>query len=237
HDASYEPHHSIIRSEDQVQIYEQVLGDVNNNKTTVLVRAASALKDNRLPPIGFRQDHEVYDTTQISGLALLDEDFNTDLTGEGTGSDIVYFHIPTQGYLDVLNITATIFYQSMPPKWMAEMFAETSPEIDRFVDMYEGADRTPAVVGQDDLMVAGIVSTRETQPELAARVYLSNDQELRIETPTDVEVNIYNYLGQRIQQTYLQAGEHNIPTSLRRQLVVVHLYSPDGQFTRTIWVP
>ena len=120
---------------------------------------------------------------------------------------------------------------------MAEIFAETSPEIDRFVDMYEGADRTPAVVGQDDLMVAGIVSTRETQPELAARVYLSDDQTFRIETPTDVEVNIYNYLGQRVQQTYLLAGEHNIPTSLRRQLTVVHLYSPEGQFTRTIWVP
>ncbi len=237
HDTNYEPHYSTIRSEDQVQIYEQVLGDVNNNKTTVLVRAASALKDNRLPPKGFRQDHEVYDTTQISGLALLDENFNTDLSGEGTGSDIVYYNIPTQGYLDVLNVTVTIYYQSMPPKWMAEMFAESSPEIDRFVDMYEGADRTPAVVGEDDLMIAGIVGTRKTQPELAARVYLSSNNELRIETPADVEVNIYNYLGQRIQQTYLRAGEHNIPTSLRSQLVIVHMYSPDGQFSRTIWVP
>ena len=237
HDPSYEPHHLTIRTEDQVQIYEQVLGDVNNDKTTVLVRAASALKDNRLPPKGFRQDHEVYDTTLISGAALLDEDFNVDASGEGAGSDIVYYNIPMNGYALAVNVTATIYYQSMPPKWMEEMFSETSPEIDRFVEMYNAADRTPALVGDDDIMVAGIVSTNTPQAELEAKVYMAGNGELRVEAPAEVDLVIYNYSGQKLQQTRLQAGQHNVPLSFRRQMAVVHLYSADGQFTRTIWVP
>lgn len=237
HDASFERHYATIRSEEEVQIYEQVLGDVNNQKTTVLVRAASALKDNRIPPKGFRQDHEVYDTTQISGQALLDSDFNVDELGEGSGSDVVYYHIPTEGYFDPISIKATVYYQSMPPKWMAEMFSESTPEIDRFVNMYNSADRSPALVGRDTVTVGGIVSTREVQSELPAKVYLNANQELRIETPVDVQVVIYNYLGQILQRNQLAAGYHNVPLSFQRQLAVVHLYSKEGQFTRTIWVP
>lgn len=236
HDPTYEQHYSTIRSSSEVQIYEQVLGDVNNQKTTVLVRAASALKDNRIPPKGFRQDHEVYDTTQISGLALLDSDFNIDKQGEGSGSDVIYYHIPTEGYFDPISIQATVYYQSMPPKWMEEMFSVSTPEIDRFVDMYNSADRTPALVGQDTLTVGGIVSTNTPPAELAAKVYVTSDQQVRIETPVDVEVTIYNYLGQTLQRTRLPAGYHNVPISFQRQLAIVHLYSRHGQFTRTIWV-
>lgn len=237
HDPAYEQHYTTIRSSNEVQIYEQVLGDVNNQKTTVLVRAASALKDNRIPPKGFRQDHVVYDTTQISGQALFDSDFNVDALGEGSGSDVVYYHIPTNGYFDPISIQARVYYQSMPPKWMEEMFAESTPEIDRFVDMYNGADRTPAIVGQDTITVGGIVNTRAARPELPAKVYLTADREVRIETPVDVDVIIYNYLGQTLQQTRLKSGYHNVPISFQRQLAVVHLYSEHGQFTRTIWVP
>ena len=237
HNATYEPHYTTIRSEDQVQIYEQVLGDVNNQKTTVLVRAASALKDNRIPPKGFSQTHEVYDTTRISGLALQDTDFNQGLQGEGSGSDVVYFHIPTQGYFDALSITATVYYQSMPPEWMGEMFSESTPEIDRFVEMYNGAQRSPSIVGQDAITVGGIVSSKEVAPELAAQIFVTAERALRVETPVAVEMKIYNYLGQQLQRTYLSAGSQDVPLSFGRQLAIVHLYSPEGQLTRTIWVP
>ena len=237
HNATYEPHYTTIRSEDQVQIYEQVLGDVNNQKTTVLVRAASALKDNRIPPKGFSQTHEVYDTTRISGLALQDTDFNQGLQGEGSGSDVVYFHIPTQGYFDALSITATVYYQSMPPEWMVEMFSESTPEIDRFVEMYNGAQRSPSIVGQDAITVGGIVSSKEVAPELAAKIFVTAERALRVETPVAVEMKIYNYLGQQLQRTYLSAGSQDVPLSFGRQLAIVHLYSPEGQLTRTIWVP
>ena len=50
---SYEPHYDVIRTEDEVQIYEMVMGDVNGDVTTVLERAVVPLKDNRLVPRGF----------------------------------------------------------------------------------------------------------------------------------------------------------------------------------------
>ena len=210
---------------------------MNNQKTTVLVRAASALKDNRIPPKGFSQTHEVYDTTRISGLALQDTDFNQGLQGEGSGSDVVYFHIPTQGYFDALSITATVYYQSMPPEWMVEMFSESTPEIDRFVEMYNGAQRSPSIVGQDAITVGGIVSSKEVAPELAAKIFVTAERALRVETPVAVEMKIYHYLGQQLQRTYLSAGSQDVPLSFGRQLAIVHLYSPEGQLTRTIWVP
>jgi hypothetical protein len=48
-----EPHYQIINRPDQAQIYEMVMGDVNGQFTTVLMRGYAPLKDNRLPPIGF----------------------------------------------------------------------------------------------------------------------------------------------------------------------------------------
>lgn len=236
HDATYEPHFATIRSAEEVQIYEQVLGDVNNQKTTVLVRAASALKDNRIPPKGFRQDHAVYDTTQIAGEALLDTDFNVDELGEGSGSDVVYYHIPTQGYLDELQITATVYYQSMPPKWMAEMFAQSTPEIDRFVEMFNQAERSPSLVGEDDLLVAGIVGLRPVQPELDASVYTTSDRQLIVESPVATELTIYNYLGQVLQRQQLSAGLNNVALAFKRQIIIINLKSREGTFTRTLWV-
>ncbi|WP_020537025.1 hypothetical protein [Lewinella cohaerens] len=236
HDASYEPHYATIRSADQVQIYEQVLGDVNNQKTTVLLRAASALKDNRIPPKGFTQSHAVYDTTRISGEALFDTDFNVNELGEGSGSDVVYYHIPTLGYLDELDITATVYYQSMPPKWMAEMFAESTPEIDLFVEMFNEAERTPSLVGEDELTMAGIVGLQPVTPTLDAEVFLANDRQLMVQTPVATELTIYNYLGQQLQQQRLSAGSSYVPLQFKRQIIIVYLNSPEGTFTRTLWV-
>lgn len=60
--AFYEPHYNVISSEEDVQIYEMVMGDVNGDVTTVLERAYNLLKDNRLVPLGFTTTHPVYDT-------------------------------------------------------------------------------------------------------------------------------------------------------------------------------
>jgi len=47
-DTSYEPHYNMINNEEQVQIYELVMGDINYEVTTVLERANFPLKDNIL---------------------------------------------------------------------------------------------------------------------------------------------------------------------------------------------
>ena len=153
HDAGYEPHHDVIRAPDEVQIYELVMGDVNGDVTTVLERADEPLKDNRLLPLGFSTTHPVYDTTRIAGVPASDVDYGLDALGlEGSGSDIVHYHIPTNGYVGPLTVKAALYYQAVPPGWNAEMFAMSGPAIDTFRTMYEASDGTPELVAFDTLV-------------------------------------------------------------------------------------
>ncbi len=142
----YENHRQVINSEEQVQIYEMVMGDVNGDVTTVLERAYVPLKDNRLPPMGFSSIHPNYDTVKIVGLAQNDPDFNKVESLEGTGSDEIYFNISTSGYAGEIAINATIKYQTVSAKWLEDAFAFSSDEIDTFKLYYEGADKTPFTV-------------------------------------------------------------------------------------------
>ncbi len=147
HDALWEPHYDVIKDAGQAQIYEMVMGDVNGDKTTVLERAASKLKDNRLVPELFTTSHNTYDTSYIANVPASDIDFNHDDLGvEGSGSDVVHYHVPMNGYLGHVNVQARVWYQSSPPKWMEEMFSYNSDEIDTFRDMYDAADNTPFLV-------------------------------------------------------------------------------------------
>ncbi len=145
-DPAYEPHHNIIWNENQVQIYEQVMGDVNDNVTTVLERAKTALKDNRIPPEGFLVNHPSYDSVKISGAAAADLNFNYQNGIEGSGSDDVFYHIPLNGYADDLNVSVFVYYQPVPPRYLTEMFSYSSAAIDTFRNMYQQADKSPSLV-------------------------------------------------------------------------------------------
>lgn len=147
HDASWEPHYDVINQPDQAQIYEMVMADVNGDKTTTLERADTKLKDNRLVPELFTTTHYTYDTTSIANVPVSDIDFNHDDMGvEGSGSDVVHYHVPMNGYAGTVHVSARVWYQSAPPKWMEEMFSYSSDEIDAFRDMYDAADNTPFLV-------------------------------------------------------------------------------------------
>ncbi|MBS1570319.1 MAG: T9SS type A sorting domain-containing protein [Bacteroidetes bacterium] len=164
HDPLWEPHYDTITDAGQVQIYEMVMGDVNGNLTHVLERAKQPLKDNRLVPEGFSVNHYAYDTTKIVGNALTDPDFNHDENGvEGNGADVVHYHVPTGGYAGLIHITANVWYQSVPPRSVADMFTQSSPEIDLFAGMFNAADHSPVLVrstSQTDMTV-GIDNLRE----------------------------------------------------------------------------
>jgi hypothetical protein len=170
HDATYEPHHNLITSEDQAQIYEMVMGDVNGDVTTVLERAYQHLKDNRLAPKGFTTSHEVYDTTQIYGLALNDSDFNFD-GFEGSGTDVIRYHVDLDGYSGYLKATAKVYYQPVPPRFLQEMFAVSTPEIDAFETMFNNADHTPVLVAADSVMNINVVTSTDEMTESEFEVY------------------------------------------------------------------
>lgn len=149
--ASYLPHYNVINSPSQTQIYEMIMGDVNGNRTTVLERGFSHLKDNRIPPLGFTTTHPVYDTVSIAGDALTDPDFNKINGNEGSGADEVHYHIPLSGYSGGLTVIASMHYQAVPPGWLSEMQNYSSAEIDTFLVMYAAANKTPMRIAADTL--------------------------------------------------------------------------------------
>lgn len=170
HDASWEPHHDVITSPDQAQIYEMVMGDVNGNRTTVLERAKEPLKDNRLTPIGFTTSNYAYDTVLIAGVPASDIDFNKSSTGvEGSGTDKIHYHVPMNGHTGLIRVVSKLWYQSAPPRYMEEMFAFNTADIDTFRDMYQAADPSPVLV--KDIEVIDQTTAVDDLVELGLRIF------------------------------------------------------------------
>ncbi|MBN8680138.1 MAG: hypothetical protein J0M29_18080 [Chitinophagales bacterium] len=216
--SQFEPHHSVISSEEQVQIYEMVPVDVESNFTNVLERCFLTIKDNRLPPQGFKSNDPVYDTTRIIGLGN-DKDFNlfANLT-EGSGADVLHFKLPNQQFSGYLNVRARVWYQSLPPKWMAPIFAYSSPEIDAFKAMFDATDQSPILVAEA-LMDSVKVSTVSTQnsdiqslvsvtPTLNSdgKVWISAQGQIRIQ-----QVSIWNASGQQMAPVQWQSPYQPVP--------------------------
>lgn len=144
----YEPHYDTLFFEDQVPIYELVIADVEGNVTTVLERADHALKDNRLPPVGFSSIHPAYDTTKIIGLALEDANFNFSLPAqvEGSGGDYLHYNLEIPGFTGRLTGKAMVYYQSIPPKWVKPLFSLDDSLINAFKMMYQEVKPAPVEV-------------------------------------------------------------------------------------------
>ncbi len=198
------------------------MGDINYEVTTVLERANFPLKDNRIPPTGFTTGYYTYDTVPIIGEAYADTDFNKDNGNEGTGADILHFHIPTGGNTGLLNITANIFYQTVNPKWLNEMFAHSSDEIDLFKDYYNAADKTPVFVNQ--------VETTSNYTEI------SNNHSLQVTTypnPTTGKVYINSEEDIQMLTVFTSAGKQvkkfNI-SGLGSQQIILDLPNQKGLY-------
>ncbi|MDB4787399.1 hypothetical protein OAG26_01690 [Flavobacteriales bacterium] len=184
---AWEPHHDVIVQDSQVQIYELVLGDVNGDPTTLLERAYAHLKDNRMVPLGFVADHPVGDTTAVIGTALNDPNFNVDDAGlEGSGADRIYYQIPEELMGQDVDITCQVWYQSLPPKWVAPMLElQGDSLIDGFRALYSEFIPTPERVGVGGLNV-NLVGTGnlDNQPALTAAPNPSSSGQVRISSAT-----------------------------------------------------
>ena len=219
----FEPHYEVINSEDQVQIYEMVFADVNGNPSTVLERAASVLKDNRLVPQGFRTDVPVYDSTQIVGNALLDPDFNWEDGEEGSGKDIVEFRISLNGYTGSVFANARVYYQSAPPEWMEEMFAVETPEIDAFKTMYYDANQPPVLIKQAsaEFISTDIESLSTKDPKAYTYEGLLNLSNLN-----GHQLRVYDVSGRLIMERVGLWGAESIDSSNWPEIIIITLQRP-----------
>ncbi len=161
-DADYEPHHNLINSADQVQIYQSVMVDVDDAVTHTLLRGARYAKDNRLPPRGFSAQHTNWDTVAVFGNAAVDSDFNLD----GSGSDIIHYRIPVNGSAGNLTVNAEMCFQTVAPRFAGDLFTYDTPEVDRFEGYYNANGNEPVIMQslQRDYYTTTIPPANESSP-------------------------------------------------------------------------
>ena len=147
----FEPHHNVITSADQVQIYEGVMQDISGNVTRTLLRAASFAKDNRIPPKGFTEAFAGYPTpytyNDVAIVGVTDDDFNVD----GSGTDTVHYEIPSPDPLinpPPYNVLAEVCYQTVTPQEVAHLSNYNTPETQLFDGLYaqQATDKTPFIL-------------------------------------------------------------------------------------------
>ncbi|HVZ19980.1 MAG TPA: hypothetical protein VG871_02900 [Vicinamibacterales bacterium] len=138
-DASkFEPHYQEVRTADQVQIYESVLGDQNGGVTTGLLTGTQYLKDNRLLPRGFDKRTAEPDIA-VHGGALEDPDF-------GAGADRVRYAVNLGNATGPLSVTVELLYQPIGFRWANNLKRYDAPEPKRFTGYYDAMAQASATV-------------------------------------------------------------------------------------------
>lgn len=122
----YQQHHEIIDSSSQVQIYETLLHDNKGEFTTSFIHGCDVIKDNRLLPRGWRREGPApgiltgnfLHATHPGERASQDPAYQ-----DGSGSDSVRYKIKLNpAPKGPITIKATLFYQSMPPYFLKNLF-------------------------------------------------------------------------------------------------------------------
>jgi hypothetical protein len=130
-DQAFQPHHEVITSPREVQIYEMLLRDAKGRFTTSFLRGSEIVKDNRLLPRGWKETGpgaalkgEWLRATLPDSTTLKDERH-----ASGSGSDLVSYRIDLPEGTDPkrLIVKATLYYQATPPYFLRNLF-ETAPE-------------------------------------------------------------------------------------------------------------
>jgi len=128
--SSYERHYNVITDASQVQVYQSIMGNSDNEKTDSLLNGTHYLKDNRLTPAGFNKN-QVDEDIAVKGFASTqDGNFNF-------GSDTVSYRIPAEDGKRY-NILVELLYQPLSYGHLQTLFAKSDQidAIDRFRTMY-----------------------------------------------------------------------------------------------------
>jgi hypothetical protein len=136
--ARFEPHYSEIRSPDQVQIYESILGDSEGRVTTGLLAATGYLKDNRLLPKGFDKASAPAEIA-VMGQAATDNGFR------GGGHRIRY-SVEIGQTAGPFRVEAELEYQPIGYRWAHNLDPYDTVETHRFSGYFASMSGESAVV-------------------------------------------------------------------------------------------
>jgi hypothetical protein len=145
----YQPHYfwdlqkntgSAITRQDQAQIYEELNLNIQCSMTTSFLRRDYQLKDNRLLPFGWTSTGPLNaDKTPYIPGDYLHETFPISVGADpayadGSGTNVVRYEIPLTGFTTRnVTVTATLYYQSIPPYFLNDRFSQApnSPSTQR----------------------------------------------------------------------------------------------------------
>jgi hypothetical protein len=125
----YEPHYDEITEAGQVQIYEPIVFDIQDEVTTGLLYGVRYAKDNRLLPSGFDKTSAAVDIA-VTGAAYSDENFTA-------GSDRVHYRVSLENSVGAVTVTARLIYQPIAYRWAENLREYDAFETNRFVGYYE----------------------------------------------------------------------------------------------------
>jgi hypothetical protein len=130
--APAQPHYQQIDSQNQVQIYQELVHDSDGQPTTSFLHRAHPIKDNRIRPRGF--DPQFFASSPspyIQELAVLpgteagDPDYYDPAR---TGADTIEYRIPLSpsDLAKADRVRVTLHYQSIPPFYLQDRFQDAS---------------------------------------------------------------------------------------------------------------
>jgi len=121
----FQPHYQVITSQDQVQIYEELIKNAAGEFTTSFIRRDETIKDNRLLPIGWTEhgpdpslNGKFLESTHAFGVNG-DPDY---VNGNGTDQVTYRIQLPAGVDLSRTTVRATLYYQATPPSYLADRF-------------------------------------------------------------------------------------------------------------------
>ncbi len=129
---SFQPHYQTITGQDEVQIYQEVVTDSENELTTSFLRRVNTLKNNRLRPKGFNPNffatspsEFVQELAIIPGNAANDPYYTDPLL---TGADIIVYEVDLtpQELASAATVEVKLFNQSIPPFYLQQRFNDAN---------------------------------------------------------------------------------------------------------------
>ncbi len=135
----YQPHfwanpsnpNNWISSDDQVQIYEELVQDPQGQFTTSFLSLNNKIKDNRILPAGWSSSGPNADVTSPEGT---EGDTNY---GNGCGCSVVRYRpaLTAQQLASATQVQATLYYQTIPPYYLEQRQEDANgPDTRRLIN-------------------------------------------------------------------------------------------------------
>ncbi|MEW5803650.1 MAG: hypothetical protein AB1847_16270 [bacterium] len=117
----YQQHYQVVKRQNQVQIYEDLIKDSDGNFTTSFLHRVTNVKDNRLRAVGWRSNGPYADETMPEGYARFDQDY-TESPNQGIDQIIYEVDLPWFQRNKIHHVEVKLFYQSTPPSYLRQRF-------------------------------------------------------------------------------------------------------------------